>query len=123
MISLPDRKAMLLALAMPLPAVIKAIIRKIANDPEISDYTYVAVIDAADSEQAIIDEIGWSPLVHPINGNRHWHPDFEPYCAYLNRHPGWFELCHIVGNCGFAYVLLIEDAGDGDLQAMCRRYV
>ena len=44
--------------------------------------------------------------------------------GWLAALDGWFELIVTVGDSGFAYVLLIEDA-DGtlpELLAMCRRY-
>jgi hypothetical protein len=121
MLSLPDREAITAALNTPLPEAVRSILERITNNAEIGDYTYVAIIHATDSEQAIVDELGFSPLIHPIDGIRYDAADFEPYWAFLGDRGGWYELVHTIGNNGFAYVLIIEDAGDGELQAMCQR--
>lgn len=120
--TLADREAILHALSTPLSPVVQAILRKIADDPDIEDCTYIAIICASDSEHDIIEHLGWSPLVHPMEGIRYGHPDFEPYWASLRNLGCWHELIHPVGNDGFAYVLLIEDTGDGELVTMCREH-
>lgn len=123
MITLPDRDSILEAtLDESLPTALQARLQRIASNDELLDLTCVAIIEAGDSEQDIVNELGWSPLIHPIDEIRFDQPGFEPYWAHLHDHGGWFELAHPVGNDGFAYVLLIEDAGGGDLQRLCRRY-
>lgn len=91
-------------------------------DNGLADLTHIVVIHADDSDDAIAQAIGGSPLEHPIDGYRYDDARFEPYWDWLKDHGGWFELTHCVANSGFAFVLLIEDAGDTDLVRMCRRY-
>ena len=87
-----------------------------------ADQTHVVVIEPGDTEGDIQSEIGWSPLVHPVEGYRYGTAEFVPYWAWLEYVGGWYELLHAVGNVGFAYVLLIEKATGTlpDLLAMCR---
>jgi hypothetical protein len=122
MISLPDREAILCALNLPLPANVRSTIERVASDVELLDLTHLVVVERDDSEEDITHEIGWSPLSHPIDEHRYGDSQFEPYWDWLKDHGGWFELIYSIGT-GYAYILFIEDAGDGELQAMCRRFL
>ena len=89
------------------------------------DLTHVLVIEPGDTEQAIFNAIGMSPLVNPIDGIRYGATGFEAYWdGPAWRHDGWFELIITVGNDGFAFVLLVADT-DGiipELLDLCRTY-
>ncbi len=85
----------------------------------LQDYTHVLVVEAGDTESEIVDAIGFSPLVSRIDGIRN-QPDWD----WLERHEGWWELLYTVGNDGFAYILLVEDA-EGEpsaLASLCRHH-
>jgi hypothetical protein len=88
------------------------------------DLTHLLVVEAGDTEQAILDEVAFSPLVSPLDGRRWGSPGFEPHHDWLEDHGDWFELAFTVGNDGFAFVLLIPDAADTDpdLLAFCRAF-
>lgn len=81
----------------------------------IQDYTYLLVVEAGDTEQQIIDAIGFSPLRTRIDDRPHC-PDWD----WCERHPGWWELLYTVGDDGFAYILLVEDAERSPLAKLCR---
>jgi len=99
------------------PTILASRIRQtIANGLE--ELTHILVVNAGESEENIVREIGWSPLEHPIDGYRHDDSRFEPYWDWLKDHGGWFELIHSIGT-DYAYILLIEDAGNSDLVRMC----
>ena len=89
------------------------------------DLTHILVIEPGDNEQAIVDVIGFSPLVNPLDGKRYGSADFHPHWeGPIWRHDGWFELIVTVGNDGFAFILLIADA-DGvlpELLDLCRTH-
>lgn len=118
MISLPDAESLFTAPQHP-PLLAERVRQTIANG--LADLTHIVVVHADDSEGDIVQAIGWSPVEHPIDGYRHDDSRFEPYWDWLKDHGGWFELIHAIGT-GFAYILLVENAGDSDLVRLCRRY-
>lgn len=79
--------------------------------------THVLVVEAGDHESDIVDAVGFSPLASRIDGIRN-QPDWD----WIEQHEGWWELLYTVGNDGFAYILLVEDAGGEPtaLAALCR---
>lgn len=88
------------------------------------ELTHLLIVQAEDSEKDIVEEIAFSPLENPLDGNRFGSSGFVPPFDWLQRHDGWFELIQTVSNSGFAFVLFIEDADGADpsLQALCRAY-
>ena len=91
---------------------------------DLLDLTHLAIIQAGDTEQTIVDEVAFSPLVNPIDGRRFGSKGFEPGWDWLERHDGWFEMIVTVGNDGFAYVLFIQDSDgiDPQLRRLCQTY-
>lgn len=120
--SYADQQALLAALQQPIPHALKTAISN-ALAVNLGELTHILVITTDDTEQDIIDEIGWSPLQNLHDEIRYRQPGFQPYWACLTLRDGYFELIHPVGNDGFAWVLVIEDAGESDLLSMCREYV
>ena len=127
MLSLPDAAAIRAALKQPLDPRLYAILADelaTAESLHLENLTYVLVIQPGDTEGAIQQEIGWSPLVAPIAQARFGTREFVPYWAGLENLGGWYSLTHPVGNDGFAYILVIEDApgSPAELLRMCRHY-
>jgi len=91
---------------------------------DLTELTHFLVIQPGDDEQDIIEEVGFSPLTDPIDGNRFPADTFHPWWDWLRDHGGWFEMIVTISNSGFAFVLLIEDAPGVDpyLLALCRSY-
>lgn len=91
---------------------------------DLTKLTHILVIEPGDTEPDIIEEIGLSPLVNAIDGVRYGDPAFVPTWDWLSDLGGWFELILTVGNSGFAYILLIQDADGVDpaLLALCREH-
>jgi hypothetical protein len=85
----------------------------------LQDLTHVLVVETGDTESQIVDAMGYSPLVSRIDCIRN-QPDWD----WLERHEGWWELVYTLGNNGFAYILLVEDAGGqpSPLAALCREH-
>jgi hypothetical protein len=126
MISLPDREAMTAALAKSLPTDLHTLLNNIiehAARTELLDLTYIVVVEPGDTAQAITEELAASPLINPIQGIRYDEAGFHPYWAHLTQRGRYFELIHPIGNDGFAFVLLIDAAGESELVSMCERYL
>lgn len=92
-------------------------------DGDLTDWTEWLIVEAGDTEADIVREVGFSPLVEPIDGARFPDEGFQPFWDHLARHDGWFELSVSFGS-SFAYVMFIHDSADTEpnLLALCREY-
>ncbi|WP_288287800.1 hypothetical protein [uncultured Sphingobium sp.] len=122
MLSLSDRVAMNHALTLPLRADIHTLLqRRIAQifEAGLANHTHLVVVTAQDTEAALVEEVGFSPL--EADGLRFDSPSFVPRVDVLHDHGGFFEWAVCTGNSGFAFVLLIEDQeGSNGLAELCR---
>jgi hypothetical protein len=122
MIHVFDRATMAHALTLDLEPHLHTLladrIGKLTED--LIDYTEFLIIEAEDTETEVVQAIGFSPLVEPIDGARFGEPGFEPGWDWLQEHDGWFEMIVTAGST-FAYVLLI-DVANGTFNALCRLY-
>jgi hypothetical protein len=120
-----DRATIAHALATELdPALYRLLQKRIERlDPALIDYTEYVVIEPGDTEQDIVNCIGFSPLVDPIGGTRFGDDRYEPPFDWAGLSNGWFELIVTFGST-FAYVLFIADAigVPSDLRSLCRHY-
>jgi len=115
---LPNMTALKAVLDQPLDERLKQLLADRLSDTlhcGLHDYTHVLVVEATDTEAAIVQAIGFSPLDTRIDGMR-----FCLDCDWLEFHDGWWELLYTVGNEGFAYILLVEDHPDQSLARLCR---
>ncbi|MFC3714328.1 hypothetical protein ACFOMD_17295 [Sphingoaurantiacus capsulatus] len=129
MISLPDRASIEgardLALEPRLGALLNARIADLATPyGDLTDLTHFLVVEPGDTEAQIVEAVGFSPLVDPVDGVRSGDARFLPWWDLLRRHDGWFELVVCVGDSGFAFVLFIADADGVDrrLSDLCRTF-
>jgi hypothetical protein len=127
MLSLYDKTSMEAALASPLdPRLHQLLAERIhdARETDLIDLTHLLVVQPGDCEHTIAEEICLSPLTNPIDGERFGTPEFQPWWDWLQHHDGWFEMIITVGNSGFAFILLIEDAEgvQPELLSLCRAY-
>lgn len=127
MLSLPDTGLMLDALTLPLePELHDLLAERIEHTiaSGLDGMTHILVIQPGDTESAIVEEIGMSPLVNPIDGTRYPSPDFHPWWDWLERRGGYHEMIITVSDSGFAYLLLIQDAEDvlPDLRRLCHAF-
>lgn len=83
--------------------------------------THIAVIEPGDTEMAIIEALGFSPLDNPLTGKRFGDPGFCPHWDWLEVHPAWFELLYTVGDSGAAYFLLAAKRS-GPVAQLCRQF-
>ena len=128
MLSLYDTQSTEAALACPLQPALRKLLTDRIKDTAASDLlelTHLLVVQPGDCEHDIADEICLTPLTNPLDGQRFGSPEFQPWWDYLEAHDGYFEMIITVGNSGFAFILLIEDA-DGvqpALLELCRTYL
>ncbi len=86
--------------------------------------THLLVVEAGDTEEALVEAIGFSPLVNPLDGLRFGADGFVTPWDWLEEHDGWLELMMTIGDSGYALFLLVAHA-DGvasDLRSMCRAH-
>ncbi len=125
MLHLYDRATMAHALTLDLEPRLHGLLseRVAALTEDLIDYTEYLVVVAGDTEQDIVEAIGLSPMVDPIDGVRYAAPGFHPHWDWLVEHAGWYEMIITFGSA-FACVLLIENAEETlpALCDMCRRY-
>jgi len=128
MLSLYDYASIQAALAGPLDSKLRTLLARHASllttPYDLTELTHILVIQPGDSEEAIVGEIGLSPLANPIDGARYGGAGFCPYWDLLVNHNGWFELIITIGDSGFAYILFIQDAAGVDplLLQLCRSF-
>ena len=118
MIDLPTIDSIEAVLDQPLDKTLKGLLQdRLADTIQcgLQNYTHVLVVQGGDTEQQIVEAIGFSPLKTRID-NRPNCPDWD----WIERHDGWWELLYTVGNSGFAYVVLVEDADESPLAQLCR---
>lgn len=118
MIDLPTIDSIKAVLDQPLGDVLRDLLADHLADTihcGMQDYTYLLVVEADDTEQQIVDAIGFSPLKTRIDNRRNC-PDWD----WCEQYPGWWELLFTVGNDGFAYIILVEDAERSPLAKLCR---
>ena len=120
MYDLPDMDAFRAILDQPLkPNLHKLLADRLSDTLHcgLQDHTHVLVVEAGDSEKDVEAAIGFSPLRSRIEGL----PD-TPDWDWLERHEGYWEALYCVGDSGFAYILLIEDADGSPFAALCRKH-
>jgi len=86
--------------------------------------THLVIIEVGDTDESIIEELAFSPLINPLDGLRFGTDGFVLPFDYVEDHGGWFELIVTVGNDGFAFVLFVRnrEGVDPELLGMCRAH-
>jgi len=128
MLLLYDRATMARALTLDLAPRLHTLLRDrieglSSGEHDLTDDTEILVVQPGDSERDIVREVGFSPLVEPIDCARFGEPGFAPYWDSLADRDGWFEMIVTFGST-FALILLVEEANDvpADLLALCRTH-
>ncbi len=86
--------------------------------------THLVLIEVGGTAASLIEELAFSPLINPLDGQRHGMDGFVLPFDYVADHGGWFELIVTVGNDGFAFILFVRDREgvDPELLSMCRAH-
>jgi hypothetical protein len=128
MITIYDRAAMARVLTLEIdPQLRRLLERRFASlvTPwgDLTDWTEWIILEPEDGEDDIVREVGFSPLVDPIDGARFSSGGFRPFWDHLDRDDSHYVMIQSFGPT-FAYVLIIPDE-EGilpDLLALCRQY-
>jgi hypothetical protein len=125
MLSLCTIEAMQAALASGLEPTLQRLLEHRLADTiacQLEDLTHIVVIEPGDTEDDLIEEVGFSPLLSTYDGSRYGDADFIAEWDWRECHGEWVELLHCVGNGGFAYILLIPDTEgiDPGLRKLCQ---
>ena len=118
MLNLPDMTTLRAAIEHEQRPDLKRLLEERLGDTihsGLEENTHVLVVEADDTEEQIVEAVGFSPLRTRIDNlpGSDW--------DWLERHAGWFELLYCVGDSGFAYFLLVEDSDRSPLAELCRR--
>ena len=89
---------------------------------ELLDLGPILVIEPGDTEQDIINEIGLSPLVNLVDGERFPSPEFTPNWEWIASSDGWFEQVYVTCDDGSGVMIFIpdDDRIDATLLNLCR---
>lgn len=114
MLDLYDRDTITAALHQPLDPELHTLIADRWSDAvasDLADLTHILVVQPGDTLADIVEAIGFSPLDHEA-----------PEPDWRERHRTYRELIYCVGNSGFAYLVLVEDAAGvlPELLDLCR---
>lgn len=126
MITIYDRAAMAHVLTLDLDPQLRSLLERrfaslLTPYGDLTDWTEFLIVEPGDTEDDIVREVGFSPLVEPVDGARFGSEGFSSFWDSLVAHPGWFELTISFGSA-FAYVLFIADLEGGmpELNKMLR---
>jgi hypothetical protein len=128
MLSLHDEATMQAVLALTIDPHLRALLTaRIIHYAAagLGSLTHIVVVQPGDTTAVITREIGLYPTTSPIDGAHFGSLAFHPFWDWLEDQGGWFEMIVTVGDTGFAYILLIEDAEgvDPELLALCNAHV
>jgi len=127
MLSLYDEAATRAVLSLPIDPDLRALLTtRIVHYAAagLAAATHILVIQPGDTESDIEREIGFCPTTNIVDGVRSVSAGFHPFWDWLQDLGGWFEMIVTVGDSGFAYILLIEDADgvDPKLRNLCHSH-
>ncbi|WP_288487116.1 hypothetical protein [uncultured Novosphingobium sp.] len=128
MISIFNRAAMARVLTLDLAPQLRCLLERrfaslVTPWGDLTDWTEWIILEPGDGEDDIVCEVGFSPLIEPIDGARFGTTGFRPFWDHLDHEGGHFVMIQSFGST-FAYVLIIPD-DDGifpELLALCRQY-
>ena len=125
MLLLSSSAAMARALDSPLDETLRALLlmrQAQLTEHDLAETACFLIVERGATLSDIERELGFSPLVNPLDGGRYGDPDFTPFWEWIEDHDGWFELVFIFSDDGFAHVVLIKDEEgvDPSLLSLCR---
>lgn len=97
-----DRDTITAALHHPLDPELHRLIADRWSDAiasDLADLTHILVVQPGDTEADIVEAIGFSPL-----------DDEAPEPDWQEHHGAYHELTYCIGNSGFAYLVLVQEA-------------
>ncbi len=88
------------------------------------DLTHVLIVEPRDTEEAVSEAIGFSPLANPEDGVRYNADGYHFPWDWAEEHGTWLELMMTIGNDGYALFLLVAQGAGlaSELRSMCRAH-
>ena len=128
MIAIYDRASMAQAMRLDLEPQLRSLLERRSASlstayGDLGDATEFFVVQSGDRESDIVEELGFSPLVEPMDGARFGTKGFRPYWDHLVRHDGYYELAISYGGT-FATLIFIQDDSSvlPALRALCLEF-
>jgi hypothetical protein len=128
MITIYDRASMAHVLTLPIDLELRRLLERrfealITPWSDLTDWTEWLILEPGDGEDAIVREVGFSPLVEPLEGARYGSEEFWPFWDHLCRENGHFVMTQSFGST-FAYILIIPDTECvlPELLNLCHKY-
>lgn len=128
MMHLYDRASMAHALTLDLDPKLRRLLEVriaalVTEYGDLTEHTDFVILEAGDTESALVQIVGFSPMVEPIDGKRFGEAEFYPHWDWLADHGGWFELTYSWGSTHAAVVLIPDKEWlMPELLSLCRRY-
>lgn len=128
MITIYDRAAMARVLTLDIDPQLRRLLERrfaalITPWGDLTDWTEWIILEPGDEESDIVREVGFSPLVEPVDGARFGTKGFCPFWDHLDHEDGHFVMIQSFGST-FAYVLIAPDTDSifPELLTLCRQY-
>lgn len=128
MITIYDRAAMAHVLSLDLSPQLRRLLERrfaalVTPYGDLTDCTEWLILEPGDTEADIVREVGFSPLVEPMEGIRFGEPGFQPFWDSLGWEDGHYVMTQTFGS-SFGYVIIMSDRDGGfsELLNLCCRY-
>ena len=94
-------------------------------DGPLDEIVSFLVVEPGDTDDAIVEALGFSPLFNLSDRTRFGDADYTPNWEWIERHGDWFEAAFILSDDGFGHILLVQDAEttDAELLGLCKAFV
>ena len=127
MISISDGQSLARLLNSPVDPRVGALLlmRQEQLGGNIAGHARFVVFQAGDRPCFLEDALGgWDLFQNPADGSRYGDPDFTPGWEWIEQHGGFWEICLIGTDDGFANVAIILNAPgvNRDVLALCRAW-
>jgi len=128
MLHLHDRATMANALTLDLDPELQRLLTErmnalVTSYGDLTQSTEFLIVQAGETEDDIIRQIEFSPLVEPFDGSRYGEAGFWPHWDWLIARVGWYEMCVSFGS-SFAYVIFVEKTANpsDELTRLCAEF-
>ena len=128
MLSITDGGSLSRALRSPIDPRLRRLLRKrrdqLGRDYPLEELAQFVAIEVGDTPADLERTIGFSIFQNPADGSRHGDLDFTPGTEWIQDHGFAYELCFIMDDSGFGYVVIVPkaDGVDPKLLEFCAMY-
>jgi hypothetical protein len=131
MLTIRESAEMERALSGPLDTTLKAMLlsrlRSLSeySDFNLSELVHFIIVEPGDTIAIVEYELGFSPFVNFVDGERYPSPAFTPSWEWLTEKGRWIDTMWALSDSGFGIVLLVPDYEgiEPNLLAMLKTYI